>query len=515
MEIIGFKNFRRFREFPEKKLAPITMLVGGNNSGKSTLVKGAILMYNFLQTKVSDVRLGRTLELSLDVTEPFDIHIGTQGRAKTKSAPSEEGMEFSLGIGGMTYRICTLGGDVDFDKTSTKVVSMEVEDTLNGMRYVFENDKGRTRIIFPGKETDAIDKAKLTDRESELKKAQHERNELAHSNTGDLNAIVKLNDTIAQLQKEIDVYRLMSASSESKEVSIPLVVYYDSTSDYYIFNLLRGILTYANTKSDKDKRTSEYKEETNIKNILQTNFNTISESIDRVAAGLGRKSIEYIFAHSATQNLFYNSKDKNDYIADTVHQYAKAKINQGDEFHRFVIEWMGKDKLDIGSDFKVIPHGGEAYELEITNHNGDVVPLADKGMGSIQLMILLLRIATLAKKYNGYVVSPTVFIEEPEQNLHPKLQSRLADLWDYVNDTFGMRFIIETHSEYMIRKSQILVAQKQYSDIDSLQTLSPFKVYYFSERECYEMVYRTDGRFANKFGEGFYDEATSLAFEII
>ena len=38
MNSIGFKNFRRFQNFPEIDLGDITILVGGNNAGKSTLV---------------------------------------------------------------------------------------------------------------------------------------------------------------------------------------------------------------------------------------------------------------------------------------------------------------------------------------------------------------------------------------------------------------------------------------------------------------------------------------------
>lgn len=43
MNTIGFNNFRRFAIFPEMDLGDITLLVGGNNSGKSTLVKALLL----------------------------------------------------------------------------------------------------------------------------------------------------------------------------------------------------------------------------------------------------------------------------------------------------------------------------------------------------------------------------------------------------------------------------------------------------------------------------------------
>ena len=48
MRQIGFKNFRKFADFPMIDLAPITMFVGENNSGKSTVVKGILTLSEFL-----------------------------------------------------------------------------------------------------------------------------------------------------------------------------------------------------------------------------------------------------------------------------------------------------------------------------------------------------------------------------------------------------------------------------------------------------------------------------------
>ena len=49
MNTIGFNNFRRFATFPEMDLGDITLLVGGNNSGKSTLVKALLLCVDNLK----------------------------------------------------------------------------------------------------------------------------------------------------------------------------------------------------------------------------------------------------------------------------------------------------------------------------------------------------------------------------------------------------------------------------------------------------------------------------------
>ena len=100
--------------------------------------------------------------------------------------------------------------------------------------------------------------------------------------------------------------------------------------------------------------------------------------------------------------------------------------------------------------------------------------------------------------------------------MHPAFQSKLAILFSEVQTEYGFNFIVETHSEYLVRRSQVIVAQQKYANEKELEEKCPFKVYYFpSEGKPYEMNYRTDGNFSNEFGNGFYDEANNLLFEII
>ena len=75
MNKIGFKNFRRFQDFPAIEYSGITFLVGRNNAGKSTLVKAILLLDNYL--KSSDYK---HLSFGNNVLE--DANIVTFGRAK-------------------------------------------------------------------------------------------------------------------------------------------------------------------------------------------------------------------------------------------------------------------------------------------------------------------------------------------------------------------------------------------------------------------------------------------------
>ncbi len=223
------------------------------------------------------------------------------------------------------------------------------------------------------------------------------------------------------------------------------------------------------------------------------------------------QSLTQIFGKSTCDNsVFLNSTtDGNDHIAKTVKEFMQSRAWRNEKIREFIRYWMAE--FNIGYDFIIEDVDGEAYKVFILENPKDKkgFPLADLGMGSIQLMMLLFALSTSIKHNISSVFgNPTVVIEEPEQNLHPAVQSKLADILYLVNKDFGLKFIIETHSEYLIRRTQVLVANNN-------DTTNPFVVYYFPQNGVpYDMVYRPDGRFSEEFGAGFFDEASNLAISL-
>ena len=146
--------------------------------------------------------------------------------------------------------------------------------------------------------------------------------------------------------------------------------------------------------------------------------------------------------------------------------------------------------------------------------------LADEGYGITQIVSILMNIENeiLTKKnmrmrinpVNGKVdYFPTIAFEEPELSLHPKLQSKLAEIFYDAHINYGIDFIIETHSEYLVRKTQVIVANIEEGKSN------PFNVVYVPAGDKpYNMNYLNDGRFAKPFGSGFFDEADNLAMEL-
>lgn len=136
------------------------------------------------------------------------------------------------------------------------------------------------------------------------------------------------------------------------------------------------------------------------------------------------------------------------------------------------------------------------------------VPFDSLGVGSKQLIVLLMNIAIVITQAAQKSYPTLVTIEEPEQNLHPALQSKLADMFLDFYEQFGCQCIVETHSEYIIRRAQVLVAQGIRKKAFSLDD-NPFKVYYFPDDESspYDMTFKENGRFEKSFGPGFFDVA--------
>ena len=97
----------------------------------------------------------------------------------------------------------------------------------------------------------------------------------------------------------------------------------------------------------------------------------------------------------------------------------------------------------------------------------------------------------------------------------------LADLFQDFIKTFNKNqhtLIAETHSECLVRRTQVIVKDKSYIDYRDIFRDNPFTTIYFPSKrgeQPYKMIYQTDGKFENDFGEGFFDEAENLAFEIL
>lgn len=501
---IGFSNFRRFESFPEMTLGGVTILVGGNNAGKSTLVKAILLMRDFLKSRIE----GMTNSKMFEPQFRFDtehVNIGEFYRAFCRQSSHEKDtISFIMRIGNFRFVV-----DIRGERKSgiiPQVSKIVVSDSEKGASFTFDFIK---KQIYASFDISEEKEAKLKEWQSIVFKIG-ELNTVLFDSTN-VDEISRLKSEIANLEKQADeLAQKNDLGNEGIAVGDFPLLTEDSIGKLLMPELINCFIRYAESGTLGDKNSKSYKVQEANKDFLRGKTALIKSISNDVKKVINVQAIEYIYAHSVNLNALYaNCANSEDYMKRIIHEFYTSRISLGDKEFEFIEQWLQDFK--IGNSLKVIKiERDNAYYISIYDEDNPEetggIDLADKGMGTIQLVILLLRIATLIHNFKGQQL--TILLEEPEQNLHPKLQSQLANLVYNVNKEFGVRFVIETHSEYLIRKTQVIVADNNYGNEHELKTNNPFRVYYLPYDDApYEMDYALSGRFINKFGEGFFDEA--------
>lgn len=261
--------------------------------------------------------------------------------------------------------------------------------------------------------------------------------------------------------------------------------------------------------------------------------------------------MEYVSSSRASVKRLYPLDEDNDFTRllkryfEGRRNLAKriGKDNAYSEANRFIDIWV--DKFEIGKSVSIIDLDGLGAQIRLhkTDDDKEGRLLADEGYGITQLVSVLLQIQTsiitaketnksnpfsrieafdkLVDKPHKYTES-VIAIEEPEIHLHPKFQSLLADMMLEAYKDYNISFIIETHSEYLIRKLQVFVASKDdetdrhigKDDTSILYANSPKEVAK-GEQQVKRIGIGEDGRLDSPFGTGFFDEADNLAMYLL
>lgn len=232
------------------------------------------------------------------------------------------------------------------------------------------------------------------------------------------------------------------------------------------------------------------------------------------------------------------SFDEKDDMTDLFKKHILSEPEDPDYFRwGFADKWLRELKIGNKISVKAVENGTgcEVRIYQQDDNKGQL--LADFGYGISQLIYLLLRIEIEANRRCRIVSGHTEFdyekkeerelrlqyrkpltivLEEPEVHLHPKYQSMIADILLDAYKKFNFHFIVETHSEYLIRRSQVLVSKMGFQNNTESVEKNPFVTYYIPENSVpYSLGYRKDGKFMETFGTGFYDEASNLAFDLL
>ena len=592
---IGLKNFRVFKEYTKIPIAPITILTGKNNSGKSSVIKALQL--------ISENRKANDLK-KIDLNLPGEKHGLNEFELAKNNKTESDKIHFAFYFSGVDYyykswhKDETPLGPFFFPKELEKKIKRNFTLSFDYFKeysweyktksYSFEHPDGQN-ILKKEVKKNIIKNLKLFEKggngfSGDIMSLVYERYGLAYEelinfvwlnmqsrvDTRDLNELrffnTFLNERFDDLknktllveklffQKKLQSFDKSNINDFIEILNLYLLWYssFDLRLLGYIefgkAGILGRVLKELNIKTVKDifEKNGVAEQYVDYLNVVggeeifkRDNAGKVigtkvlkGDYFDQIKLfyKVGREvkkffmeqiDFDYLEAVKANAQRIYLRQWQGSTLNELLEEFRK-KIESEKSSHKkqdsetkrnvpyspaqeFIDKWFGKDGFGVGDKFRVINHPyGAEIKLE---KNGKELDFADLGYGSIQLLAILLKIVLTDSKM--------LMLEEPEIHLHPDFQSKLADMFWDAHKKFSLSFIIESHSEYIVRKFQYLTAKDKIKPDDVV-------INYFTdpeelkegEEQLREIRIKENGSLTGEFGTGFFDEADNLAVKL-
>ena len=224
----------------------------------------------------------------------------------------------------------------------------------------------------------------------------------------------------------------------------------DVYSDFVTFSQTEKKLIKDNLNLDSTiftcvSKVFRYKyEENKTNNMLVTYFLSIlSSSLEILMDEFQMQRINYVSPLRAHPKRYYMlDKAKVSYSLDTLDGDAIAEVlKENHPLKKRVNAWLKNFGLSVNvEEFKEVIH-----HLKVSQ-NGLSLDITDVGFGISQVLPIIIQ-GFLSRDRSLTIV------EQPEIHLHPRMQADLADLFiDMVRVHRDKAILIETHSEYLLRR---------------------------------------------------------------
>ena len=488
--MISSFSFQSYKSFEKGNidLKPITILIGANSSGKTSLIQLLLLLSQTADTDFSN-----------NAKRPiFKSHGDTVSIGEAKSLFTEKSTQ-------RVFRLkLNLNNNILFDEMlencarefdnflhdtyefieyqHRKNKEPEKEEMIKARKYKYEiiygDDKSdiRKRIIKFIKDNLKFIQNTIYKKNLNVKSRFRPIREFKMRNRGLLNVDIS-NLTLEDLDNAHSIISFLTSAKQNNN-RFTMEVASKLNSEQKIYPIEIGILLngrslfklhfsnkmqFHEIKSDLIKNIDWKTMNTDFEKFFDANqylFNIASKekipfqsicanlvcvmvdiSLDRFKSTFSNNQIHHVSPLRAYPRRFYfsdplGSNGKNDEsFVETLHDNSSALEMVNKWLQEFGVSVKIKEVKEIIRRVAVSPVGA-SFDVDIT----------DVGFGLSQIIPVILK-SFEAK--NGQLV----IVEQPEIHLHPKMQARIADFFiDRATDRSGPNFLIETHSEYLVKR---------------------------------------------------------------
>lgn len=437
---IKLKNFKSFKKSGQIDIGKINVFVGPNSSGKSSFIQGLLLLKNSIQCAIEKQYKGLEGDYKALVYDN-DIHNKIQYRI---SFDKQDNLADSLD----KDKIYESFLDITQDDIM-KVIDMHKEIELKDLSVTLEivDDKMFRTDDFE------INTFKITTKENIEIKIYIEEEKYKLELNGKRVEGIKIENK-CKFYFKLNQMKLNEMSQLLKDEIIITYVVLEKLEKILV-EFSDKLIYMASLRTDflRSQDVAEYKKATSVGSRGQRTLDTLME-INRCCN------------------------------EDCSIKYKKARIDY----------WL--DEFDLGDKIEVKQLKNGKYSIMIRNKYLDIYNnILDVGKGTSQILPII--IESVNSKNESLII-----IEEPETHIHPKAQAKLADLFVGCANSDNKKFMIETHSIFLVTQLQILIASGEISAED-------VKVYYFDQdsegTKITNMVLTENGQFEDEWPSGFFD----------
>ncbi len=523
----GLKNFRVFKEYQNFQLRPFTILTGTNNSGKSSVTKALLLVkenekeinqdscssvffnyfngehnlgnHQFIKNKKDENTI---FYFEFFQNYQFEIEISSSGEIINDYGISIQGENVISQTGGkIKFNVSKI---VEYFKHRVGCIEFDNKKNINYFIHQLET----VLKDFHSVKIDLYEQYSRFNNNGELDKEKIEELKLKYKKL--------LSEGIYATYYNLDCETLKIDYEYLDEDTLDLTWY---ISLIYLFYQITDI----ELTKDEIIKLIPFPEgafSENDKKMLSLSdivyIPTIKEQIKRTYSLIETTIFNKLIRNEIQARINdFNSELKYEVdIKKTRNQQEQEKqIGLFRQINKFSEKWL--KEFDIGEKLSY----GYNEETDTFFIKIDDKYLPEYGFGYSQILYVIFALHNESeKKYvdSTYAFPKTYIIEELETGLHPSFQSKMAEMIVDAHKEFDINFIIETHSEYFIRKIQYLTANKSISTDSTV-------IYYFNnpkdietdEEQVKEIFIDKYGGLSDDFGKGFIDEATTLKFDLL